>query len=356
MKQYLSLITPLSFMLACILCFPMPTFGKNIKAAFIYFDSIEDGGWSQAHEKGRKSIDLLPDVETTFIENVKESFYTTTVLRFLTSNNFNLIFTTSLMQVKGTLELAGRHPNTVFMLCSGTAKKKNVGNYFGKMYEARYLTGMLAGLKTTSNKIGYVAAFKVPEVIRGINGFMLGVASVNPEAKVFVEWTNSWNNEKKIVQATSRLIKMGIDIISQHQDSPIALVSAQKKKIYTIGNHHDLTPIAPQYHLVSAIWDWSKLYKTVIRDVQKGTWKSQSLWWGLKEGAVKLSPYGKDVSDDIQKKVEQRKRKIIEGRQVFLGPIRDSQGVVRVSRGSHMSRTALKRIDWLVEGIVENNI
>lgn len=356
MTKLLSFIVTFIFILPFFLGSSTVILGKPLKAAFIYFDSVEDGGWSRSHEKGRQVIERLPDVETTFIENVKESFYTSTVLRFLASNNYKLIFATSLMQVKGTLEVADKYPDTIFMLCSDMEKRQNVGNYFGKMYEARYLTGIVAGLKTKSNKIGYVAAFKVPEVIRGINGFILGVKAVNPTAKVHVKWTNQWNGEKRIVQATNHLIDLGVDIIAQHQDSPTALLEAQKRDVYTIGYHDDSTEMNPDLHLISAIWDWSKLYKEVVKEVQSGQWKSQSLWWGLKEGAVKLSSYGNPVSNSIQQEVEKRKQLIMDGYQIFQGPIKDSTGNIKVSLGKEMSKQDLREIDWLVEGVIEENI
>lgn len=326
------------------------------KAAFIYFDSVEDGGWSHSHEKGRLALEQQPDIETTFIENVKESFYTTTVLKFLANQKFNLIFTTSLMQVEGALNIAEKYPNITFMLCSGNKIKNNVGVYFGRMYEARFLTGVLAGLKTQSNKIGYSAAFKVPEVIRGLNGFTLGVRSVNPKAQVIVHWTHQWNDGKAITEATHNLIQSGADIISYHQDSPVAQVFAQKNKVYTIGYHDDTTEIVPKYHLVSAVWDWSQLYRHVVKQVQNKTWKPQFLWWGLKEGTVRLSKFGQAVPKWIRSKVESDKNKIIEGKYIFQGPIQDNNGNIKVLKGTNMTDSELNKMDWLVKGVTETEI
>ena len=173
-----------------------------------------------------------------------------------------------------TINVAKKYPDITFLHCSGFNTAPNVGNYFGRMYEARYVTGIVAGKETKSNVIGYVAAFPIPEVIRGINAFTLGAQSVNPDVQVKVLWTNTWYNPATEKQAAITLIDAGADIIAQHQNTPGPQQAAEERGKYGIGYNVDMSANSPKASLTSAIWNWGPYYEETIKQVNNGTWKS----------------------------------------------------------------------------------
>lgn len=192
---------------------------KDLKVGFIYVSPVGDAGWSYAHDLARKAIDKMPGVTTSYVEAVKEGPDSERVMTNMARKGYGLIFATSFGYMDSMLKVAKKYPNTVFMHCSGFKTAKNMGNYFGRMYQARYLTGIVAGGMTKSNIIGYVAAFPIPEVIRGINAFTLGVKSINPKASVRVVWTKTWYDPATEKEAAKSLLDVGADVITQHQDS-----------------------------------------------------------------------------------------------------------------------------------------
>ena len=251
-----------------------------------------------------------------------------------------------------TINVAKKYPDVTFLHCSGYKTAPNVGTYFGRMYESRYLTGIVAGKQTKSNVIGYVAAFPIPEVVRGINAFTLGVRSVNPDAKVKVVWTNTWYNPAGEKQAGLTLIDFGADVIAQHQDTPGPQQAAEERGVYGIGYDMDMTKAAPKAELTAAIWNWGPYYVNAIQQILDGKWKSGAYWGGMKDKVVDIAPYGPAVSEDTKKVTDAAKAKILDGSlQVFAGPIKDQSGAVKVPAGKTISDEDLLKIDWFVEGV-----
>ena len=191
-----------------------------------------------------------------------------------------------------TINVAKKYPNVIFMHCSGFKTAPNVGTYFGRIYQARYLSGIVAGKSTQSNVIGYVAAHPIPEVVRGINAFTLGVRSVNPDAKVKVIWTNTWYDPAKEKQAALSLLDAGADVIAQHQDTPGPQQAAEERGKLSIGYNTDMSKMAPKAVLTSAIWNWGPYYVNIVDSVKKGTWKSEQYWGSMKDNIVTLAPFG----------------------------------------------------------------
>ena len=197
-----------------------PAGEEKIKVGFMYVGPVGDAGWTYAHEQGRLYLEKeLPYVTTTKVESVPEGQDAERVLTQLAQEN-KIVFATSFGYMDSVIKVAEKFPNVVFLHCSGFKTAPNAGNYFGRMYQARYLSGIVAGKMTKSNKIGYVAAFSIPEVVRGINAFTLGVRSVNPRATVKVVWTNTWYDPAKEKEAAKSLLAVGCDVIAQHQDTP----------------------------------------------------------------------------------------------------------------------------------------
>ncbi len=326
---------------------------KEIKAGFIYVSPVGDAGWSKAHDDGRKAIEALDGVETTFVESVSEGPDSERVLTQMARRGHNLIFATSFGFMDSVLKVAAQHPEVVFMHCSGYKQAENVGTYFGRMYQPRYLAGMVAGAMTESNILGYVAAFPIPEVIRGINAFTLGAQAVNPDVQVRVVWSSTWYDPALEKEAANSLLDVGADVIAMHQDSPGPQVAAEERGVYSVGYNTDMSAFAPKAHLTAPIWNWAEVYKAIVQQVQDGTWTSESIWWGLDRGLVDLAPFGPMVPQDVQDKVLAKKEEIRSGAtDVFVGPVLDQQGEVRIAEGVRATDEEMLSMDWFVQGVV----
>ena len=327
--------------------------GKELKVGFIYVSPIGDAGWSYAHELGRQSLEQMPGVTTAFVEAVQEGPDSERVMLNMARKGYDVIFATSFGYMDPMLKVAQKFPDTVFMHCSGFKQAANMGNYFGRIYQARYLSGMAAGAMSKSDIIGYVAAFPIPEVIRGINAFTLGARAINPQVEVRVVWTKTWYDPAMEKEAAKSLLDVGADVIAQHQDSPGPQEAAQEKGVYSVGYNSDMSAFAPQAHLTAAIWNWGPFYRETVAAVQAGTWKSASTWPGLKEGAVALAPFGPMVPQDVQDKILSVKAAIEAGNfKVFSGPIADQAGTVQIAAGTTAPDKALLGMTWFVQGVV----
>ena len=228
-----------------------------------------------------------------------------------------------------------------------------MGNYFGRIYQPRYLSGMVAGAMTKANILGYVAAFPIPEVIRGINAFALGAQEVNPDVQVRVVWTKTWFDPPTEKEAAKSLVDVGADVIAQHQDTPSPQEAAEEKGVYSVGYNTDMSAFAPKAHLTAPIWNWGPYYIEIVEKVRKGTWKSESVWLGLETGIVDLAPFGPMVPEDLQKKVLEKKEEIKSGKfKVFSGPIKDQQGKIRIAQGTTAPDKELLGMTWFVQGVI----
>lgn len=326
---------------------------EKLKVAFIYVGPVGDGGYSYAHDLGRQYLEKeIPGLETTIIESVPEGADSERVLTELAEKGNKVIFATSFGYMDSVIKVAQKYPDVKFLHCSGYKTADNVGTYFGRMYQARYLTGIVAGKTTQSNVIGYVAAFPIPEVIRGINAFTMGVRSVNPDAKVKVVWTNTWYDPAAEKEAGKSLLEAGADVVAQHQDTPGPMQAAEEKGKFGIGYNSDMSKMAPKAVLTSAVWNWGPYYVNTIKAIQDGTWKSDQYWGPMSDNVVGLAPYGPMVSEDIKQLVEAKKQELIEGKfDVFNGPVKDQTGKERIPAGQTMSDADMLSLDWFVEGV-----
>ncbi len=344
-------------LLAVLLC----TFGmgaahaadKELKVGFVYVSPVGDAGWSYAHDQARMAVAKLPGVTASFVEAVAEGPDSERVIQTMARKKYDLIFATSFGYMDSMLKVAQQFPKTTFMHCSGFKTAPNMGNYFGRIYQARYLSGMVAGAMTQSKVLGYVAAFPIPEVIRGINAFTLGAQSVNPDITVRVVWTKTWYDPAKEKEAAKSLLDVGADVIAQHQDSPGPQEAAQEKGVYSVGYNTDMSKFAPKSHLTAPVWNWVPYYTKVVEQVKNGTWKATSDWPGLAEGVVDLAPFGPMVPQAVQDQVMAKKAEIISGKEkIFVGPISDQQGVVKIAKGAVAPDSDLLGMNWFVQGVV----
>ncbi len=328
---------------------------KPIKAAFVYVGPIGDAGWTYAHDLGRLYLEQnVPNVETAYVESVPEGADSERVFRSFAEKGYDVIFGTSFGYMDVMANLAEEYPDQYWLHCSGyKSNGKNFTNYFGRMYQPRYLSGLVAGKMTKTNKIGYVAAFPIPEVIRGINAFTLGVRKVNPDATVQVVWTNTWYDPPTEREAAETLLAAGADVIAQHQDTPAPQQAAEERGAYGIGYNSDMRSFAPKAVLTGPVWNWGVYYAKVVRDIQTGNFDPTPYWGGMAEGVVDLGPFGPMVPDDVKALVEQEKQKIISGEwDVFCGPIKDQQGNIKVAEGQCLTDEEMLSMKWFVEGVV----
>src|SRR5688500_4096706 len=294
--------------------------GEPIKVGFVYVGPVGDLGWTYAHDQGRLALEeAIPNVETAYQENVPENpADAERVIRQFAQDGYDVIFTPSFGYMDPTINVAQDFPDTTFIHISGFKTAANVGTGFGKIEEPRFVSGQLAGAMTESNQIGYVAAFPIPEAIRGINAFTLGVREVHPEATVRVVWTNTWFNPQTERQAAEALLDGGADVIAQHQDTAGPQQAAQDRGVFSVGYNADMSPQAPDAVLTSVIWDWSVFYEQVVQDVIDGTWEPGQYWGGWEDGVVGLAPLASFIPDDIKTQIEGEEASFANGDQTIF--------------------------------------
>lgn len=327
---------------------------EPLKVGFVYVSPIGDAGYSYSHDLGRQVVDQMEGVETTAAENVAEGPDSERVIRNMARKGFDLIFATSFGFMDPMIKVAGEYPDVNFMHCSGFKTADNASNYFGRMYQARYLTGLVAGSMTSSNEIGYVAAMQIPEVIRGINAFTLGVRKANPDAVVRVVWTNTWYDPVLEKDAAISLLDAGCDVIAQHQDSPGPQEAAEERGVYSVGYNSDMASFAPKAHLTAAIWNWGPFYKETVEQVRDGSWQGgESHWMGMEKDIVEIAPFGEMVPEDVRTMVEAQKAELVAGNDfVFQGPIKGQDGEIVIAEGETPSDAELLGMKFFVEGVV----
>ena len=326
----------------------------QLKVGFVYVSPIGDAGWTYQHDIARKAIEEKygDKIKTTFVESVPEGADAERVIRQLAADGNTLIFTTSFGYMNPTIKVAKQFPNVTFAHCSGYKRSKNVSTYLARFYEGRYLAGVTAGKMTKSNMVGYVGAFPIPEVVRGINAFARGLRSVNPKAEVRVVWASSWYDPGKEREAAETLMAQGADVLMQHTDSTAVVQAAQDRGKYAIGYHSDMSKYGPKAQLTASTHNWTKFYIDKVEAVLAGNAKSGDTWGGIGDGMVEMSPFGDMVPEDVRKLVDGARDKIAGGAlHPFAGPVKDNKGKVRVAEGKTITDKELLTMDYFVEGV-----
>ncbi|MEH2218558.1 MAG: BMP family ABC transporter substrate-binding protein [Nostoc sp.] len=327
---------------------------EPLKVGFVYVDTVGDFGWTYAHDLGRRDMEanLQDKVKTTFVENVNEDAEAEKVIRQLALDGNKLIFATSFGYMNPTIKVAKDYSDVIFEDCAGYKRAANIGTYLGRIEEPRYLTGMIAGKMTKSNVVGFIGAYPIPEVIRGISAFTQGLRLTNPQAKVKVLWVQSWYDPAKEREAAQVLVNLGVDVLTQHTDSGAVVQLAEEKGIYAFGYNTDMSKFGQKAHLTSAINKWGKFYTDKALSVINNTWKSQNVWDGIGEGMVDISPMNQVIPGDVQQLVNAKRDEFIQGTaHPFDGPVKDQKGVVRVPKGKVLDDWGQLAMDWYVEGI-----
>ena len=340
----------------------VPPAEKPFTVGFIYVGPKDDWGYNQAHAEGAAAVARLPGVTVREEENVPETVAVQkTMESMIDLDGASLVFPTSFGYFDPhILKVAEKFKEAPLLHCGGLYQEgkhpTNVGSYFGYIDEAQYVAGIVAGLTSKSSKLGFIAAKPIPQVLRNINSFTLGARSVNPKATTAVVFTGDWSLPVKEAEAANSLVDQGVDVLTMHVDSPKVIVeTAERRGIMVSGYHANQSALAPKGYLTGAEWNWAKIYTDYVTWVREGKTFPRLLRGGLKEGFVKLSPYGPAVAAETRSKAEEAKAKLLEGSLViYKGPIKDNASKVVIPEGTERPQTdiELEKMNYLVEGVV----
>jgi len=297
---------------------------EPLKVAFVYVGPIGDAGWTYSHDLGRKALEAKfgDKVQTTYVESVPEGPESERVFSDLARRGNQLIFGTSFGYMDQMVDVAKKFPHTIFMNATGFKTGPNLGTYMIMADQARYLEGMAAGFASKNGKIGFVAAYPIPEVLRHINSYTLGVRSVHPGATVRVVWTSTWFDPNVERQAAESLVATGVDVLSQYQDSPATGQVADKAGIKWTGFNADMSRFAPKAWLTGTTWNWGTIYVKVAQEVMDGTWTPKPIYGTMAENTMGLAPFGESVPQDVREKIKAKEKEIESGAfNPFTGPI-----------------------------------
>ena len=329
---------------------------EKTKVGFLLNGICSDASYGQSHYEGIEKAAKTLNLEILYRENVPETEECTKIIEeLIEEEGCEIIICNSFGFGEWELKAAKNHPEVYFFHAAGIQTADNLSTCFGRMYQVRYLSGIVAGLQTETNEIGYVASFPISEVNRGINAFTLGVKKVNPEATVYVKWSNSWTDDDLTNKATTNLLaNHNIDVITMHTDSLAVLELAEERNIWSIGYNMDNFEKFPNTFLTAPVWKWEKFYEPHILECLQGKFVSRAYWEGIENGIVALSPFTNNVKEGIEPIVKEE-QKALESMaiDVFYGPIVDQNGTIHVQEGESMpDNVMLNQFDWYVEGVV----
>jgi basic membrane protein A len=303
---------------------------EPLKIAFAYVGPVGDGGWTYAHDNGRKAVQQAygDKVITSFVEKVPESADAERVIRDMAAQGNKLIFGTTFGYMEPMLKVAGDTKDVKFEHATGYKQADNMRTYDSRTYEGAYMAGVIAGKMSKTGTLGVVGSVPIPEVVRNINSFTLGAQSVNPKVKTKVVWVNEWFNPPKETEAATALINGGADVLFQNTDSSAVLQTAEKMGKRAFGWDSDMTAYGPKAHLASAVINWGPYYVKAVGETLEGKWKGNTAaWWGVKEGAIDIVSIAADVPDDTKKRIDEVKAGLKDGSfSIWKGPITDNTG------------------------------
>ena len=350
MKRAFALIVGLALALAAV------TFAHSdeaLKVGFIYVGPIGDHGWTYQHHQGLLAVEeeFGDNVETVYVENVAEGPDAERVIERLARQGVGLIFTTSFGFMDPTVKVAERFPDVKFEHATGYKRADNVAIYSARFYEGRYIIGQIAAQMSNSGVAGYIASFPIPEVVRGINSFLLGAQTINPDFKLKVIWVSTWFDPGKEADAAKVLIGQGADIITQHTDSTAPLQIAEEQGVVGFGQASDMHAFAPNAQLTSIIDEWGPYYVARTRAVLDGTWESTDTWDGIAPGMVRMSEY-KNMPEEVAAMARETEAMIASGElHPFKGPIYRQDGTMAIGEGDVLDDGTLLGMNWYVQGV-----
>ena len=329
---------------------------KKLRVAMIMTGLRNDHSWNETHFEAIQRAENLLNLEVAYYENVPTDSTSQTIMEKAIQKGAKVVIANSYGFGEHELAVARNHPETKFLHATGLQTATNLSTYFGRMYQLRYLSGIVAGSKTKTNEIGYVAALNIPEVTRGANAFALGVQKINPNAKVYISWTGSWTDESMAADATRELLdNHNIDVLATHLDALSPYEIADDRGVWIVGYNRDNSRRFPEHFLTAPVWRWENFYIPKIREIIQDKFEGKAYWLGLESGIMELSDLTRNVEDSIRQVVEDEKLRLIQGKfDVFYGPIVDNHGNIRVGEGESMTDDAmLNRFDWYVTGVID---
>ncbi|HPH14715.1 MAG TPA: BMP family ABC transporter substrate-binding protein [Burkholderiaceae bacterium] len=332
-----------------------PAKAEPLKIAFAYIGPVGDGGWTFAHDNGRKAVEkeFGDKVVTSFVENVPESADAERVIRDMAAQGNKLIFGTTFGYMEPMLKVAADTKGVMLEHATGYKQAENMRTYDSRTYEGAYMAGVIAGKMTKSNTLGVVASVPIPEVLRNINSFTLGAQSSNPKVKTKVVWVNEWFNPPKETEAATSLINGGADVLFQNTDSPAVLKTAQEKGKRAFGWDSDMTAYGPKAHLASAVINWGPYYIQATKEALDGTWKGGTgSWWGHKEGAIDLVSIAEDVPAETKAKIDEIKAGLKAGTfSIWKGPLLGQDGKEILAKDAVADDKFLGGVNFYVKGV-----
>ena len=352
----------------------------KLKAGFIYVGPVGDYGWSHAHDMGKKfAEEKFPWLETVIVESVAEADSSRIIDRLIQGQKCDVVFTTSFGYMEDTVKAAKRYPDKIFMHCSGFKIAKNLGTYFGDLYQMYYLNGLMAGALTKSNKLGYVAAFPIPELVRHIDAFALGIKAVNPDAQLHVRWTYAWYGPDKAKEAAESLIAEGCDGLAFTEDTPAVIEVGQDhtekgKPIFTFSHYSPMQPYGKDSVVSGQLMNWGGMYATILESIHNGTWSNEDIWWlaaekaailggsfdepinlkfvdALKAVNVKTPDLGELSAYDLVMKRYAQMQKGVDIFDPFVGPIHDNTGKLQIKDGERATKKDLLSMMYYVDNV-----
>jgi len=321
---------------------------------FIYVGPKLDYGYNYSMDQGRLFVESKLKVKTLSQENVPETAEVTRVMEKMIRSGCEIIFPTSYGYLDYAIELGKKYPKVAFLHAGGLKTSANVGTYFANSDDAMYLAGMAAGGTTKTQKLGFVAAFPIPQVLRSINAFTLGAQAVSPTATTRVVWTNGWLNPAKEAEAANSLADAGSDVIGEQIDSPITLAkTAQQRGIHVVGKDVNVQKFADKAYLTGASWDWGPMMAKLVSEIWQGSWKPTHVRGDLKDGTVKLDPVGDAVPAPIKQQIAAAQADILSGKRVvWKVPLAKQDGAPASAAGQVMAMQDVESMSYLVKGVI----
>ena len=323
-----------------------------VKVGFVYVGPVGDHGWTYRHDIGRQQVEEAfgDKVKTSYVESVKYGPDAERVIRMLAETN-DIVFATSFGYMEPMLKVAKEFPNVYFEHATGYKQADNMSSYGLRLYQARHVQGIIAGMMTKTNKICYVAAYPIPEVIREINTYYMGAKKMNPNVDIDIVWANTWYNPSKEADAANVMMAEGCDMVAQHTDSPAPLQAAQQQGKLGFGQASDQYKFAPKAQLTATIDNWGPYYVKKVGQVIAGTWQKENYFGDMDEGAVQMAPFT-NMPDNVKMKAAEIKQAISDGKYfAFTGPIKDNTGKLQLKDGEVADDAHLNTMMYYVEGI-----
>lgn len=328
---------------------------QKTKVGMLLIGMCDDRSYNQSHYEAMQETAEALNLDVIYKENAPTDETSVKVMEELIAEGCEIIICNSYDFGKWVQQVAADNPEIYFFHATGIVQSKNLATYFGRIYQIRYLSGIVAGLQTETDQIGYVAAFPISEVNRGINAFTLGVRSVNPDAVVHVQWCNSWIEDAAVEEAAEKLFsEVDIDVVAMHTDSVSVLEMAEEKGVWSIGYNIDNAQHYPNTFLTAPVWQWKNYYEPHLLKCLQGKFRGENYWEGASTGVVGLAPLTQNVKPGIAEYVEKAMNKMECGTfDVFYGPVVDNDGNLRIAEGENMSdELMLNQFDWYVEGVI----